>query len=157
MTEVELKKLNRAELLAMLVSMSKHTDALEKELAEAKKALESRRIEISEAGTLAEAAIKINKVLEAADEAGKQYLENLQRLHGGDTEGFEKSVLEKCQAMEEETKAKCRAMEEEAIAKYAEIEATVKERCQNMIEDAKKESQKYWEELNKKINDREGE
>ena len=151
MTEVDLKKLNRAELLAMLVSMSRQTEALEEELEEAKKALEDRKIEIAEAGSLADAAIKINRVLEAADEAGKQYLENLQRLHSGDTEGFEQSVLEKCQAMEEETKAKCRAMEEEAIAKYAEIEETVKARCQSMIESAKNEAQRYWEEINQKV------
>ena len=84
MTEGELKKLNRAELLAMLIAVTQRCEELEIELLDAEEKLDSRDIEISRAGSLAEAALKINKVLEAADQAGAQYLANLQRMYPGD-------------------------------------------------------------------------
>ena len=84
MTESELKKLNRTELLAMLISITQRCDKLEAELQEAYEKLDGREIEISRAGTLAEAALKINKIFEAADQAGAQYLANLQRMYPGD-------------------------------------------------------------------------
>ena len=78
MTEKELKKLSRSELLEMLIAQGRKTDRLEKELKEAKDRLESRKIAVSSSGTLAEAAMKLNGVFEAADKAAQQYLESLQ-------------------------------------------------------------------------------
>ena len=50
---------------------------LEEEMAEWKK---SRRIELEEAGSIAEASLRLNGVFEAAQKAADQYLENLRRL-----------------------------------------------------------------------------
>ena len=50
---------------------------LEDEMAEWKK---SRRIELEEAGSIAEASLRLNGVFEAAQKAADQYLENLRRL-----------------------------------------------------------------------------
>ena len=82
MTQKELKKLHRVELLELLIEQTRRADALEDEVAELKKQLAMREIDIENAGTLAEAAIKINEVLSAADAAAKQYLYNVQRMTG---------------------------------------------------------------------------
>jgi hypothetical protein len=82
MTQKELKKLHRMELLELLIEQTKRADALEEEVAELKAQLAAREIDIEKAGTLAEAAIKINEVLAAADAAAKQYLYNVQRITG---------------------------------------------------------------------------
>ena len=82
MTDKELKKLTRAELLEMLLIQSKEKQRLEEELREAKEKLEERDIMIAEAGSIAEAALRLNDVFEAAQKAADQYLENVKREAG---------------------------------------------------------------------------
>ncbi|MGN8766627.1 DNA repair protein [Blautia massiliensis (ex Liu et al. 2021)] len=72
-----LKKLSRQDLLEMLIEEEKRVDQLEKELAETKAKLENRKIQIETSGSIAEAALKINGIFEAAQAAANQYLENL--------------------------------------------------------------------------------
>lgn len=78
MTEKELRKLNRYELLEMLIAQSRKLARVEQELAEAKAELERRDIAVSTSGTLAEAALKLNRIFEDADRAAAQYLESIQ-------------------------------------------------------------------------------
>ena len=77
MTERELRRLSRIDLLEMLLEQSKELDRLQTELENVKKQLEDRRIMEQEAGSIAEAALKLNKVFEAAQNAADQYLENI--------------------------------------------------------------------------------
>lgn len=80
MTDKELRRLSRAELLEMLLAQTEENDRLKKRLEEAEKALEDRRVDIARAGSLAEASLQLNQVFAAADQAAKQYLENVERL-----------------------------------------------------------------------------
>lgn len=79
MTDKELKRLSRTELLEMLLAQTKENVKLKQKLKEAQDALVDRRIHIDKAGTMAEAALKLNGVFEAADQAARQYLENIRR------------------------------------------------------------------------------
>ncbi len=79
MTEKELKRLSRVELLEMLLAQTKENQKLKKQLQEAQEALSDREIAIEKAGTMAEAALLLNGVFEAADQAARQYLENIAR------------------------------------------------------------------------------
>lgn len=72
-----LKKLSRQDLLEMLIAEEKRIEALEKELEEARAELANRRIQIETSGSIAEAALKLNGIFEAAQAAADQYLENL--------------------------------------------------------------------------------
>ena len=76
-TEKELRKLSRAELLEMLIAQSKKLSRVEEELSAAQKELERRKIAITTSGSLAEAALKLNGIFEAADQAAAQYLDSL--------------------------------------------------------------------------------
>lgn len=78
MTDKELRRLSRAELLEMLLAQTEENERLRERLDEAEAALNDRRIEIERAGSLAEASLRLNKVFTAADEAARQYLENVQ-------------------------------------------------------------------------------
>jgi len=80
MTQKELKKLNRKQLLELLLEQTKRADNLQKELDEARELLKTRDIEKMRAGSIAEAALKLNGVFEAAETAAAQYLENVIRL-----------------------------------------------------------------------------
>lgn len=77
MTDRELRRLSRAELLEMLLAQAEENRRLKKRLQAAEAALSDRKIAVREAGTMAEAALKLNGVFEAADRAARQYLENL--------------------------------------------------------------------------------
>ncbi len=80
MTDQELRKLNRTDLLELLLEQSKENEQLREELRQAQEKLASRKIEIDHAGSIAEAALRLNGVFEAAQQAAEQYLENVRRL-----------------------------------------------------------------------------
>lgn len=86
MTDRELRKLNRAELLELLLAKSRECDRLRAQLKEANDKLAAREIAIEKAGTMAEAALRLNGVFEAADRAAEQYLENIRHLAEGQPE-----------------------------------------------------------------------
>lgn len=77
MTDKELRRLSLSELLEMLIAQMQENEKLKQSLEEANAALSNRRIVIEQAGTMAEAALRLNGVFEAADEAARQYLENI--------------------------------------------------------------------------------
>ena len=81
MNERELKKLRRADLLEMLITLSKENEQLRKELAIARKRLARRAIILEESGSIAEAALRLNGVFEAAQAAADQYLESLREMN----------------------------------------------------------------------------
>ncbi len=80
MTDKELRRLSRAELLEMLLAQVEENERLKARLEEAERALEDRRLSVSRAGSLAEASLQLNDVFAAADRAARQYVENVQRL-----------------------------------------------------------------------------
>ena len=82
MTEKELLKLKKPELLEIMLAQSKEIDSLREQLADARAKLADREIAISESGSIAEASLRINKVFEEAQRAADQYLENVKRRAG---------------------------------------------------------------------------
>lgn len=82
MTDKELRKLRRGELLEMLLEQTKENERLKKQIAELEAKLNDREIILKESGSIAEAALKLNGVFEAAQKAAEQYLENV-RSRGG--------------------------------------------------------------------------
>lgn len=74
-----LKKMSKKELLELLVLQSKKIEELESELAKVKTSLDDKQIIITEAGSIAEASLKLNKVFESAEKAINQYLYNIKR------------------------------------------------------------------------------
>lgn len=80
MTDKELQKLSRIDLLELLLEKSKENEKLQEELEQVKAKLAEREIKIEKAGSIAEAALALNGVFEAAQAAADQYLENLRRI-----------------------------------------------------------------------------
>ncbi len=109
MTEKELKRLSRVELLELLLIQTRETERLRVMLEAAQQKLEDRDIQIQESGSLAEAVLVVNGVLESAHSAADQYLENMAR-------------------MERETQERCQKILEDAQAEAARILADAKQR-----------------------------
>lgn len=72
-----LRKLSKLQLLELLAQQERELQALRKEVADKEAVLTDRRIRMESAGSIAEAAVKINEVFEAAQRAADQYLESL--------------------------------------------------------------------------------
>lgn len=82
LTENELRKLSRIDLLELLLEKSRENEKLQEELDSVKAQLAERNIKIEKAGSIAEAALALNGVFEAAQAAADQYLENLRTISG---------------------------------------------------------------------------
>lgn len=80
MTEKELKRLSRSELLELLLIQTRERELLEEKLEEAERKLEDRQLRMEKAGDIAQAALAINGVMEAAQAAARQYLESIERM-----------------------------------------------------------------------------
>ncbi len=80
MTNQDLRKLRRQDLLEILLEQSREIDNLNRRLREAEEQLKSRQILLEEAGSIAEAALRINGIFEAAQAAAEQYLENVRSM-----------------------------------------------------------------------------
>lgn len=123
MTEKELRRLSRADLLEMLIAQSEELREVKERLAAAETALASRIIEINNAGSIAEASLHLNGVFEAAQAACAQYTESIRSLNKR-TElicrQMEKDSRRQADSLLEETRRKCEQMEAEAMAKCEE-------------------------------------
>ena len=133
MADKTLRKLKRAELLEMLIDQSKEVEDLKKQVAELTGKLEDRQILLDRAGTIAEASFQMNGVLEAAQTAAQQYLDNL--------DGLIRRQEEKCAQAEEECRAQCDAQLWDTKIKCEEMERSAREQCEKRIRAAKAECQ----------------
>ena len=77
MTDKELKKLRRVELLELLVEQTAEMEELRGQLRQAQQELKNREILLEQAGSIAEAALALNQVFEAADRAARDYVNSV--------------------------------------------------------------------------------
>lgn len=83
LTKKELKKLRRTELLELLLEVTKENEVLRKQLGEAHRRIASREIKLKHSGSIAEAALRLNGIFEAAQAAADQYVENVKKKAEG--------------------------------------------------------------------------
>lgn len=76
MNNHDLKKLNRVELLQILIDQMKENEGLLAENKRLAQMLDDRRMDLKNCGSIAEAALELNGVFQAADAAAKEYVAN---------------------------------------------------------------------------------
>lgn len=81
LTDREMRKLKRSDLLEMLVEQGRELERVRGELSRAQAELKERRIQIDTCGSIAEAALKMNGVFEAAQAAADQYLQSVKAVY----------------------------------------------------------------------------
>ena len=165
MTEQELHRLSRKDLLELMLQQAKETEEiktkyetklnmiktenekereiLKKELEEAKKNLQNREIIINEAGSIAMAALQINGIFEAAQAAGQQYIENIRSLND--------RQAKICAQRENESRAEADEMLRAATEKCEKMETECREKFITMEAEAKQRSESYWNEVSKRL------
>ncbi|MBR3195968.1 MAG: DNA repair protein [Clostridia bacterium] len=83
MNDKDLKKMNRQELLELILAQSRRIQDLEKKLSDAEQRAQSREIQIRNCGSIAEAALTLSGFFEAADRAAHMYIENVRQQFDG--------------------------------------------------------------------------
>ena len=139
MTDKELKRLSRAELLEMLIEKSREIEALREQLDDALAQLNDRALRIENAGTMAEAALLVNGVLDAAQQAGAQYQENM-RLRQSQME-------EECARIEAESREEAGQMLAQTQQQCRQIEQDTRRRCEEIRQSAEHEAGRKWDDL----------
>ena len=138
MTDKDLRKLNRVELLQMLLEQGRQNDALRAQLDQANAQLASRQVALDEAGSIAEASMQLTQVFASAQRAADQYLENIRTLSGR-----QEAV---CAKREAESRSKCEQMLAEAQKKCQSLEEQTRARCEAMTIEAERKSAAVWDE-----------
>ena len=123
MTDKNLKKLSRTELLEMLLVQTREVERLQAELQNVRQELDQRRLHLENAGNIAEAALSLSGIFDAAQVAASHYLENMA-------------------LMEAQTRENCRLMEQRT-----------REECEKMIQKAKNDAEEFWNEIRNEIRD----
>ena len=136
----ELRRMKRKDLLELLLEQSKENEdqrlllaVQKKKILHLEQRLADKRIDIAEAGSLAEASLKLNGIFDAAQAAAQQYLDNL------------KTTDERCAKMEDDTKARCDAMTEEAVQKCEELNRKAQEEVEQRWETLSERLEKFYE------------
>lgn len=74
LTDKDLKKLNRYQLLELLIVQTDRADKLQAKLDAAEKQLENQELQISSLGSIAEASLQLKGVFQAAQDAADMYI-----------------------------------------------------------------------------------
>lgn len=126
MTNRELRKLKRTELIELMLMQSRELDEQRAQRKELEEQLEGRELKLQEAGSIAEAAMELNHVFAAAQSAANQYLENIK-------------------TMQADTESRCKARETEAEEQCKQREDAAERRCSDLLEEAKRQIDEGWE------------
>ena len=176
MTDEELRRLKRPDLLELLVTQGKEKEVLQEKLRQAEEALASRRIQLDEAGNIAEAALRVNGVFEAAQAASAQYIETIRSM-SQETESRCAQMEEVCKTRLEtleadaqaaaqkltaesketaeklvaEAEVKAQTLETETKARCQELEAATKAKCDQMVAQAEAETREFWNMVSQRL------
>lgn len=96
MTDKEFKRLGRSQLIDIIYQLQVKQKELEDENLKLKEELANKRIRMRQAGNIAEASLAIHNVMQAAQDAASQYLEEI-RIMRTETEEKCQRLLEKAQ------------------------------------------------------------
>lgn len=107
MTEKDLKKMNRYQLLELLILQTERAGKLQVRLEEAEKQLKDFELQIDSLGSIAEASLQLQGVFQAAQAAADMYIDAAKkRAEEIEEEAYKKSAAIITQALEEVSRIK---------------------------------------------------
>ena len=150
MTDKELKRLNRAELLQLLMNQSVEIEQLQAKVEELTEQVQRQEITCQNVGSMAEAALALGGVFQAADQAAQKYIQEM-----ADRAAHQEQEL---QAKAEEARIQADKLLEDANAAAAKIReeaeaclTNAKVQAEKILEEAKSGSQEYWDKVKAQI------
>ena len=79
MTEKELRKMNRYQLLELLILQTERADKLQQKLEELESQRDQQDLKLTTLGSVAEASLQLSGVFQAAQEAADTYLQEAKK------------------------------------------------------------------------------
>lgn len=140
MTDKELRHLSRAELVDIIYELQKQNDEKDAQMQKMQAALDERVLGMSKAGSIAEAAISVNGVFEAAQAAADQYLASIRAAEASNA------------AKQAEAEQQQKKILEEANRKAGETILLAKGQAQQIVEEAETQAAAKWVAFETKAN-----
>ena len=97
MTDKEFKRLSRAQLIDIIYQFQLQIDKLTEQNQELERELADKRLRLSNAGNIADAALEINDCFRSAQSAAEQYLNEIKAIRE-ETEAQRQRILSEAQA-----------------------------------------------------------
>ena len=97
MTDKEFKRLNRAQLIDIIYQFQLQVDKLTEENRNLERELADKRIRLSNAGNIADAALEMNDCFRSAQNAAEQYLNEIKAIRE-ETEAERQRILAEARA-----------------------------------------------------------
>ena len=120
MADRELRHMRRTELVEIIFALKQSEDQLKAENADLTAKLEQRQIHLDSAGSIAQAALELNHVFEAAQAAADDYLASVRSV---DRDALQAQAKAEADQLKAQTKRECDALTEAAEHKRAQTEA----------------------------------
>lgn len=131
MTDKEFKRLSRSQLIEIIYQFQLKQDELIAENEKLARELADKRLRISQAGNIAEAALALNNVMQDAQNAAQQYLDEIYAMHS-------------------ETEEECRHIRRKALEEAEEILAQARREAESIRRQSGKKAKPVTLRLNKK-------
>lgn len=145
MDKNELRRLNRMELMELLLEQEQENLSLKEKVEALQKQLDDRTIRLDKAGSIAEASLMLNHMFEAAEASCSQYLDNIRRLSESQEE-----INARRDAVSQK-RAQSRIIE--ATARCRQMEADTKKKCDELLADTDKRVEEKWGQISQRLND----
>jgi cell division septum initiation protein DivIVA len=97
MTDKEFKRLSRAQLIDIIYQFQLQVEKLTEQNHELERDLADKRLRLSNAGNIADAALEINNCFRSAQDAAEQYLNEIKAIRE-ETEAERQRILEEARA-----------------------------------------------------------
>ena len=149
MAEKELRRMSRPELIEIIYALKSNEESLQKKNAHLEEQLNDRTIQISEAGSIAEAALQLNDIFSTAQIAADDYLTSIKAANVS-MEEEQKAAAKEAERVVAEAQAQAEQIVAEANAEAARIMTMAKEKADNTLSEAEAASQHMTETAQKK-------
>lgn len=131
MTDKEVRKLNRTDLLKLLIEQTEENERLTARLSKLEQELSRRTIVLENSGSIAEAAMSLSDIFTQAQDTANRYLESIQYKQAQLDE-----MLAQAQKKQEETAAACARQEEQTRQRCRQLEEKTRQLCAKLLSDS---------------------
>ena len=128
MPDRELRRMRRAELVEIILALKQTEDRLRAENAALSAQLQERQIHIENAGSIAQAALELNKVFEAAQAAADEYVASVRAAN--------KNTDAAANALRAQAEAEAEQILAQAQTEAANLKARTQKECDEQAEAA---------------------
>ena len=153
--EKELRKMSRVELIEIIYALEQSEEKLQKEKEELENQLSERRILLSEAGSIAEAAMGLSRIFQTAQETADQYLNSVAAMQV-DSGKKAKMLISDAKQQAENTLAEAKTQAETMLAETQNQTEIMLAEARNQAESTVSEAQSRAEALLSEANQQAG-